>query len=354
MKSQSTFVIILFALLAVGLAWWGFASANKLKDREKAELGQLKSDLSALEDRLNTEISNTQDPGFFYPNADSMRTALSGLAENVQNDQKMITNKPAEVVAKLTSYQNQRLNYERALNTIVGDRDRSTGGYISGLKTQMEKAKTDLDAAIKKNRALSAQLQRAVRNFRGAQKELNALKARQKAAESLGTDLDALRTQLSMVMEERDQLRTLIDEKDRTIARQDSIIAAMQQKTQTSVARRVYDFRAQYLFKRLGRDYNVDLSSATEEHRAGRIDEILVSFRAGESLFDDTDDKMVYLTMYKDNEPYRFVRLPIRVASDEGRQTLDVRKPRLESGSYTVRVFYKEEQVMPDYKFSIR
>jgi hypothetical protein len=156
------------------------------------------------------------------------------------------------------------------------------------------------------------------------------------------------------VMEERDQLKMIVAEKDLTIARQDSLIASMQQKTATSVARRVYDFKATYLFKRLGRDYTVDLSSATDEHRAGRIDEINVNFRAGESLFDDNEDKIAYLTLYKDNQPYRFVRLPVRVANEKGTQVLDVRNPRLESGSYTLRVFYKEEQVMPDYKFAIR
>ncbi len=353
MKRDSV-LIVLTVILAVALVAGGMWMTKKSKVRDEAELKALKSELALLEDRLNSEISNTQDASVYYPNADSMRVTLSQLAENVRNDQRMLTNKPEEVIAKLAVYNGNKASYETALNAITSERDRGTGTAISDLKGQLGKAKADLEGAIKKNKALNVQLSKAIRSFRGAKKELDALKAQQSQANSLGTDLDELRTQLNVVMEERNQLKALVEEKDRTIARQDSLIATMQTKTVASVARRVYDFKASYLFKRLGRDYTVDLSSAADEHRAGRIDEISIAFKAGEFLFDDNEDKIAYLTLFKDNQPYKFVRLPIRVANDRGSQVLDVRKPRLESGSYTIRVFYKEEQVMPDYKFVIR
>lgn len=351
---RDSILIALTVLLAIALVAGGIWMSNKNKARNEADLKSLKTDLSQLEDRLNTEISNTQDASVFYPNADSMRVSLSQLAENVRNDQRMLANKKDEVIAKLAVYQSNKTSYESALNAITAERDRGTGTVISDLKGQLGKAKADLEAAIKKNKALSVQLSRAIRNFRGAKKELDALKAQQARASELGTDLDELRTQLTMVMEERDQLKQIVAEKELVIARQDSLIATLQQKTATSVARRVYDFKATYLFKRLGRDYTVDLSSATDEHRAGRIDNIDVTFRSGESLFDDNEDKIVYLTLLKDNQPYRFVRMPVRVSGDKGTQKLVVNNPRLESGNYTLRVFYKEEQVMPDYKFAIR
>lgn len=352
MNNKGTVAAVIAVLLATTLIAGAIWVNRTNTERDQKALKELRSDLDELASRYDAEINNTQG-GFPYPNADSVRVELAQLAEAVNTDRSILSGKPNEAAAKLEQIRANKMQYERRLNDIIASRDRSVGNYIGDLKGQLAKTKADLDEAMKKNRSLSGQLSKTIKLFKGAQKELDALKAEKARFDQMYQEQSAILLKLDSVVAENEKLRDALAAAESIIKQQEEQIRNMQARTATSVAKRIYDFRAKYLFKRgLGKDYDVELKGQT--HNAGRVDKITVNFRIGEQMFDEGADRTLYITLYRNGQPYRFINTAVTPAAN-GTVTREFEiKPKLETGKFTFRVTYQNQQVMDDYNFEIK
>ncbi|MCS7020118.1 MAG: hypothetical protein RMJ87_13975 [Cytophagales bacterium] len=352
MNNKGTVAAVIAVLLATTLIAGAIWVNRSNTERDQKALKELRADLDELANRYDAEISHTQS-GFPYPNVDSVRVELTQLAEALNADRTVLSGKSNEALAKLEQIRANKALYERRLNDIIAARDRNTGSYIGDLRGQLAKTKADLDEAMKKNRSLSAQLSKTIKLFRGAQKELEALKAEKARFDQLYQEQTAILLKLDSVIAENEKLRDALAAAESIIKQQEEQIRTMQARTATSIAKRVVDFRAKYLFRRgLGRDYDVELKG--QVHNAGRVEKITVSFRAGDQMFDDGADRTLYITLYRNGQPYRFINVPVTPAAN-GTVTREFEiKPKLEAGKYTFRVTYQNQQVMDDYNFEIR
>ncbi|WP_448520093.1 hypothetical protein [Rhodoflexus sp.] len=351
MNNKGTVAAVIAVLLATTLIAGAIWVNRTNLERDQKALKELRSDLDELAMRYDAEINNTQG-AFPYPNADSVRVELTQLAEAVNADRSMLTGKANEAVGKLDQLRANKIQYERRLNDIIASRDRGMSGYISDLKGQLAKTKLDLEEAMKKNRNLSGQLSKTIRLFKGAQKELEALKAEKARFDQLYQDQAAILLKLDSVISENEKLRDALAAAESIIQQQEEQIRTMQNRTATSIAKRVVDFRAKYLFRRgLGRDYEVELKGQT--HNASRVEKITVTFRVGDQMFDEGADRTLYITLFRNGQPYRFINTPVTPAAN-GIVTREFEiRPRLERGKFTFRVTYQNQQVMDDYNFDI-
>ncbi|MCS6967700.1 MAG: hypothetical protein RMJ44_00755 [Cytophagales bacterium] len=352
MNNKGTIAAVIAILLATTLIAGAIWVNRTNTEREQKALRELRAELDELATRYEAEISHIQS-GVPYPNVDSIRMELLQTAESIKTLRASLSGKVSETTAKLDQIKATKTDYERRLNNIIALRDRNTSAYIGDLKSQLAKTKADLDEAMKKNRSLSAQLAKTIRLFKGAQKELEALKAEKARFDQLYQEQTAILRKLDSVIAENEKLRDALAAAESIIKQQEEQIRKMQARNATSIAKRVVDFRAKYLFRRgLGRDYEVELKGQT--HNASRVEKITVTFRAGDQMFDEGADRTLYITLYRNGQPYRFINIPVTPAAN-GTVTREFEiRPRLEAGKYTFRVTYQNQQVMDDYNFEIR
>ena len=63
---------------------------------------------------------------------------------------------------------------------------------------------------------------------------------------------------------------------------------------------------------------------------------------------------MVYLTMYKDGQPFEVIKAPVKVSAQNKANYAAVFDKNLPKGDYYLELTYQEEPIMADYKFKIQ
>lgn len=354
MKSKEGVVFIaIVAILSVVLLFGGFWALKKQKQYETRDLQVLLQDLGELERRAGAETGYAKDGTSGLPNADSVVAELDRIADQIRNDKKQITNKPDEVLAKYNDYQQRKSTFANAIESAENLRNQYAANYISSIKGQVEKYKQDLDAAIKRNKSLAAQLGSAMKNLKLAKADLEKMKTQLAQIEKANTDLAALRGQLEQANAEKANLSSLLEQSKKMIEEQEARIASLLPLNQ-----KILNFKAQYQLRSSGKF--IELGSSPE-NLPRQVDDINISFECGAAMFDNDDkDKIVYMTIFdKSNKPYRtFNRVALRMQFDakaqlyKAKQRYEISK-KMEEGNYTIRLFYKEKQVLEDYKYTL-
>jgi hypothetical protein len=222
---------------------------------------------------------------------------------------------------------------------------------MANAKALIEKYKKLLDEALKKNKALSSQLAASIKNFKGAKATLAKLQNQKGELDKFNSTVAALRAQLDSTNRQKTELSNLLVQSKQVIDEQNAQIEKLK-----PLNSRVLNFKAQYQLRSTGR--MIELGSS-EENKARQVDDINVSFDIGESLFGSTGDKVVYMSILKDKKPYRtFNNVALKLSFDKSGQVYRAKQrfvidKKLEDGDYTIKVRYKEQDIMPDYNFKI-
>ncbi|MFY7786265.1 MAG: coiled-coil domain-containing protein [Thermoflexibacteraceae bacterium] len=351
MKSKESLVfIVIVAALSIALFAGGFWAINSQKARDNRDLQVLLDDLSNLENKASAEAGYARE----LPNADSLVSELERVGEQIRNDKKQITTSSNAVLAKYTDFQQRKTAYANAIESVASARNSYTNNYVTNVKEQLEKSKKDLDAAIKRNKSLSAQLGGALKQSKLAKADLEKMKAKLAEYEKSGKDLETLRAQLEQANGEKANLASLLEQSKKMLQEQEEKIAGLMPLNQ-----KILNFRAQYQLRSSGKF--IELGSSPE-NKSRQVDDLNFSFECGAAMFDNDDkDKLVYLTILekKTNKPYRtYNRVAIRMQLDpktnlyKAKQRYEVSKG-FDDGGYIIRLFYKEKQVLEDYNFVI-
>ncbi len=354
MKSKEGVVFIIIVAVLSAILLFGGVYFYKQKDQyETRDLNTLLQSLGELEKRAEAEISYAKDGTSGLPNADSLVAELDRVSEQIRNDKKQITNTPKAVTAKYKDYEQRRATFGNAIESAESLRNQYAANYITSIKSQVEKYKQDLDVAIKRNKSLSAQLGGALKNTKLAKADLVKMQAKLAEVMKEGQDLTALRSQLEQANAEKANLTSLLEQSKKMLQEQETRIAELLPLNQ-----KVLNFKAQYQLRSSGKF--IELGSSIE-NLPRQVDDLNFSFECGAAMFDNDDkDKLVYLTIFdKANKPYRtYNRVALRMQYDDNskmykaKQRYEVSK-RIDEGNYTIRLFYKEKQVLEDYKFTL-
>jgi hypothetical protein len=354
MKSKEGIVFIaIVAVLSIALFAGGFWVINTQKQRDKRDLQTMLEELSRLETRAATESGYAKDGIAGMPNADSVASELERVGEQIRKDKTQITNAPDAVLAKYKDFQDRKATYGNAIESAEAVRNQYASTYISSIKDQVAKYKTDLDAAIKRNKSLSAQLGGSMKNLKLAKADLDKMKAKLIALEKSGIEMQALRGQLEQSNAEKANLTSLLEQSKKMLQEQEARIQELLPLNQ-----RILNFKAQYQLRSSGKF--IELGSSPE-NLPRQVDDLNISFECGAALFDNDDkDKIVYMTIFdKTNKPYRtYNRVALRMQLDaktnlyKAKQRYEINK-KMDEGNYTIRLFYKEKQVLEDYKFTL-
>jgi hypothetical protein len=354
MKSKEGVVfIIVVAILSALLFFGGLYAFKKNKEYATRDLQILLQDLGELEKRAGAEIGYAKDGTSGLPNADSLVAELDKVTEQIRNDRKQITNTPDAVLAKYADYQTRKGTFSNAIESAESLRNQYASNYIASIKSQVEKYKQDLDVAIKRNKSLAAQVGSSMKNLKLAKADLEKMKTKLAEIQKAGQDLTALRSQLEQANAEKANLTSLLEQSKKMLQEQEARIAELLPLNQ-----KILNFKAQYQLRSSGKF--IELGSSPE-NLPRQVDDLNVSFECGAALFDNDDkDKLVYMTIFdKANKPYRtYNKVGLRMQFDEksklykAKQRYEINK-KLDEGTYTIRLFYKERQVLEDYKFTL-
>jgi hypothetical protein len=192
-----------------------------------------------------------------------------------------------------------------------------------------------------------------MKNLKLAKADLEKMKVKLLDIQKAGNDLTALRGQLEQANAEKANLSSLLEQSKKMLQEQEARIAELLPLNQ-----RILNFKAQYQLRSSGKF--IELGSSAE-NLPRQVDDLNVSFECGAALFDNDDkDKIVYMTIFdKANKPYRtYNRVALRMKYDEktklytAKQRYEINK-KMEEGNYVIRLFYKEKQVLEDYKYTL-
>jgi deferrochelatase/peroxidase EfeB len=126
-----------------------------------------------------------------------------------------------------------------------------------------------------------------------------------------------------------------------------------QQREEVKAAlKKAFNFEATYEFR--NRQVALDVNG---KHTPGQIgNEITVSFTLGQGFFDENvpaADRVVYLTLLKDNKPYVVNKVPVRVDANNNAKYVIKLPSKIDKGDFVFKLTYQEQPIMADYKFKV-
>jgi DNA repair exonuclease SbcCD ATPase subunit len=351
MKERSAFIAII-GLLAVALFAGWLMMSRKQKATDEQRLTNVKSDLKRLEDRINNELRGIEDGTFAFSATDSIKSGLVRVSESINKDRREILNDEKKASGKVDDFEKKIADYDNFVNEVSSERDRKTGGFISNLQEELKQTKARLEELMGKNKVLSGQLAKAIKQFKGAKQELERMKAEKARVDKILQEQTQLQDSLSTSLSNNaTELRQQLIAAQQRLNSQEAEIARLR-----GASMKAMDFKAYYVISRLGNDRVVLLDDKKlMKHKNGDIEKMFVEFRINEVFFDDGQDKKFELTLYRNGQPYKLIREPIIVGNPNVKTMFYMfdGKNKLEAGSYFLRLSYGDEGVIPDYKFVV-
>ncbi|TAH19543.1 MAG: hypothetical protein EAZ08_08630 [Cytophagales bacterium] len=351
MKERSAFIAII-GLLAVALFAGWLMMSKRQRATDEQRLVNVKSDLKRLEDRINNEIRGIEDGTFAFSASDSLKAELLRATDEIGKDRREILADEKKATAKVGDFETKIAKYDEFVSGVSSERDRKTGGFISNLQEELKATKARLEELMGKNKVLSGQLAKTIKQFKGAKQELEKMKAEKARVDRILQEQSQLQDSLSTSLSNNTaELRQQLIAAQQRLNSQEAEIARLR-----GASMKALDFKAYYVITRLGNDRVVLLDDKKlMKHKNGDIEKMFVEFRMNDVFFDDGQDKKFELTMYRNGQPYKLIREPIIVGSSSPKTMFYMfdGKNKLETGNYFLRLAYGDEAVTPDYKFTI-
>ncbi len=352
MRERSAFIAII-GLLAVALFAGWLMMSKRQRATDEQRITNVKSDLKRLEDRINNELRGIEDGTFAFSSNDSVKNELVRVADEINKDRREILNDEKKATAKVGDFEGKIAKYDEFLSGTASERDRKTGGFISNLQEELKKTKARVEELMGKNRALSGQLAKTIKQFKGARQELDKMKAEKARVDRILQDQSKLQDSLSTSLSSNAaELKQQLIAAQQRLNSQEAEIARLR-----GMSMKALDFKAYYVISRMGNDRVVLLDEKTlMKHKNNDIEKMFVEFRVNDVFFDDGQDKKFELTLYRNGQPYKLIREPIIVGNTNQKTMFYMfdGKNKLEEGNYFLRLTYGDEAVTPDYKFVVQ
>lgn len=344
---KNTIFIVVVTLISIAAFVAGYYAIQTINQKDKISLMQVYKDYEQLELVYGQEIDNIDLGVLFYQNADSVKENLNTILADIGSRKSAIKNKPtSESIAKIADYHKIANQYKRFIARFVQDKDDYTSQEIGKLNSQIKVYKGQIDKILKQNRSLSGRLNTMIKRFKGAEKELNILKAQKVRLDTLLAQQEAVLDELENMTNDRDRLKDLLAQSEEIVRSQQEEIERLK-----GVTSKAYNFLAEYEYKRRA----VPLDETGRHKRANVGKQINIGFDVGESIFNDNDSvRMVYLTLYKDGQPFEIVKAPVKVSAQNKANYAAVFDKKMPKGDYYFELTYQEEPIMADYKFKIQ
>jgi DNA repair exonuclease SbcCD ATPase subunit len=351
MKERSAFIAII-GLLAVALFAGWLMMSRKQRATDEQRIINVKADLKRLEDRINNEIRGIEDGTFAFSSSDSIKSELVRVADEIGKDKREILNDEKKATLKVGDFEGKISNYDEFITRAASERDLKTGGFISNLQEELKRTKARLEELMGKNKSLSGQLAKTIKQFKGARQELEKMKAEKARVDRILQEQSELQDSLSTSLSSNTaELKQQLIAAQQRLNSQEAEIARLR-----GASMKALDFKAYYVISRLGNDRVVLLDDKKlMKHKNSDIEKMFVEFRINDVFFDDGQDKKFELTMYRNGQPYKLIREPIIVGNTNQKTMFYMfdGKNKLETGNYFLRLAFGDEAVTPDYKFVI-
>lgn len=345
-RSREKYLFIaIVALLSIVLFIGGIWAVNLMNSKDRTALHELLADYERLEKAYTEQIRKVDDGKLPYENPDSLRAVLSKTLTQIQEDKKYVGESGSKAIKQLDKFLESKNRYTEQLEELHDSKDFFAAKTIGELREEIEKFKKELAKMQKENRSLRNQLYKMINKFKGSQAELAELKKEKAKLDSLFSEQEFTRERINEIIDDKNKMQEILAERNQLIEEQKKEIERLK-----GLTKRAYGFLAVY--ERTKRFVVLD-TKGKHKNKVGK--EFLVEFSVGEGLFDDDDaGRVVYLTLYHQGKPYKIIKEPIRVQSNNtAKQKFELDK-KFEDGTYRFVLTYKEEPIMPDYQFSIR
>ncbi|WP_375563211.1 hypothetical protein ACE193_11920 [Bernardetia sp. OM2101] len=340
-KTFIAVVAILSLVLVVGAIW----ATNAFKNSNTETLEALYKDFNRLEQAYSNEIRNIDNELIPYQNADSLRQVLLLTRNDIKVEKSQISESRDEALARISELQQKKLDYSERLGQVYSGKDEYAIGEISTLKEELKKNREYIAKLLKETQSYKSQLYSMTKKYKLSAAEVAKYKAEKAKLDKILNEQQTSLAQLEQIGEDRTKLRELLTQSEELIQRQKEEIERLK-----GLTRKAYNFTAQYDFQ----NRRVILDQ-TGKHKGKIGKEVHLEFEVGEGLFEgDAQERIVYLTLYRNGKPYKVVKRPIPVLENGRTQAQIFVDKNLEDGDYYFDLTYKEESVMDQYKFRIR
>ncbi|PIY08551.1 MAG: hypothetical protein COZ18_11740 [Flexibacter sp. CG_4_10_14_3_um_filter_32_15] len=340
-KTFIAVVIILSLLLVVGAIW----ATNAFRNSSRETLEALYKDFNRLEQAYSNEIRNIDNELIPYQNADSLRQVLLTTRNDIKYEKMIITDSVNVALERMSELQQKKLDYSERLGQVYSGKDEYAIGEISQLKEELKKNRERIETLLKQIQSYKSQLASMTKKYKLSAAEVAKYKAEKAKLDKILSEQQTSLSQLEQIGEDRTKLRELLTQSEELIQRQKEEIERLK-----GLTRKAYNFTAQYDFQK--RRVILDENG---KHKGKIGKEVHLEFEVGEGLFEgDAQERIVYLTLYRNGKPYKVVKRPIPVLENGRTQAQIFVDKNLEDGDYYFDLTYKEESIMDKYKFRIR
>ncbi len=340
-KTFIAVVTILSLLLVVGVIW----ATSAFRNSSRENLEALYKDFNRLEQAYSNEIRNIDNELIPYKNADSLRQVLLRTRNDIKNEKTVISENSDKALERMSELQQKKLEYSERLGQVYSGKDEYAIGEISQLKEELKKNRERIETLLKEIQSYKNQLYSMTKKYKLSAAEAAKFKAESAKLDKLLSQQEASLEQMSQIGEDRTKLRELLTQSEELIQRQKEEIERLK-----GLTRKAYNFTAQYDFQ--SRRVILD---ETGKHKGKIGKEVHLEFEVGEGLFEgDAQERIVYLSLYRNGKPYKVVKRPIPVLENGRTQAQIFVDKNLEDGDYYFDLTYKEESIMDRYKFRVR
>jgi len=257
----------------------------------------------------------------------------------------IITDSVNVALERMSELQQKKLDYSERLGQVYSGKDEYAIGEISQLKEELKKNRERIETLLKQIQSYKSQLASMTKKYKLSAAEVAKYKAEKAKLDKILSEQQTSLSQLEQIGEDRTKLRELLTQSEELIQRQKEEIERLK-----GLTRKAYNFTAQYDFQK--RRVILDENG---KHKGKIGKEVHLEFEVGEGLFEgDAQERIVYLTLYRNGKPYKVVKRPIPVLENGRTQAQIFVDKNLEDGDYYFDLTYKEESIMDKYKFRIR
>ncbi len=333
-------VIILSLFLVVGAIW----ATSAFRNSSRENLEALYKDFNRLEQAYSNEIRNIDNELIPYKNSDSLRQVLLRTRNDIKNEKAVISEDANKALERMSELQQKKLDYSERLGQVYSGKDEYAIGEITQLKEELKKNRERIEVLLKEIQSYKNQLASLNKKFKLSAAEAAKFKAENAKLDKLLTQQAASLAQMNASGEDKIKLRELLTQSEELIQRQKEEIERLK-----GLTRKAYNFTAQYDFQ--SRRVILD---ETGKHKGKIGKEMHLEFEVGEGLFDGAKERIVFLSLYRNGQPYKVIKRPIPVLENGRTQAQIFVDKNLEDGDYYFDLTYKEQSVMDKYKFRIR
>jgi predicted nucleic acid-binding Zn-ribbon protein len=346
-KSDNRTLIAVAAILIIvifGVAIW---ATNQISAKDTEQIKKLAEDYRMMEKVYAEEIRKIDEGVLPYQDPATLRTELSGMLNTIKTNRSLIEGDPKKASKQLDVLYEDKRRIENRMAQFYSQKDDFTSSEISRLKQEVDKLRTQLDEAIAANKKLSAQLAATIKKLKANEKAAQELAEMQGRLNNAIAQNEALSRELTAVKDDRDRLNGLLSTTSQKVEE------IKQQKEEVKAAlKKAFNFEATYEFR--NRQVALDVNG---KHTPGQIgNEITVSFTLGQGFFDENvpaADRVVYLTLLKDNKPYVVNKVPVRVDANNNAKYVIKLPSKIDKGDFVFKLTYQEQPIMADYKFKV-